>query len=319
MINILICDENGKNKCDSIDNIDMQANNVIWIDCENPTSEEMEKLAKIMKIDMEEIVDSLDIEEHARIEVSDEYISIIYTVPHVSENEMETASFGIFMKNNVVLTIHKIPVKALETFSAMFLKNKHALSKKIAGRRYVLLADILDFINKDYLRILTDIDNRLEELNDEIFRNPQEKHVHEILEHRKTLIYFSRALLANRDVLILIKRGYLPDMEEEDVENFVNLYSDMLQLIDMTSTFKELSNSTMNLYHSSLSNNMNILMKKLSFLATLFVVPTLITGLYGMNFTNMPFLHDPFGFYYSLLAMVLLIIGLTIYLKRNDI
>ncbi|NOX71123.1 MAG: magnesium/cobalt transporter CorA [Candidatus Micrarchaeota archaeon] len=319
MIEIITCNEKGERKCETLQHVNLGTKDIIWIDSENPTAEERKNIASALDLDMEEIMDSLDMEEHARIEVDDDYIYIIYTVPSIEEGEMETASFGIFIKGNIILTLHKKKIQALSKFGAALKRAKNGYLKKLAGRRYLLLANMLDHIDKDYLKALYNIDERLEELNDEIFKDPKEEHVQEIIRHRKTLIYFSRALLANRDVLILVKRGYLPDMIQDDVDNFIDLYSDVLQLIDMNTTFKELSNSAMSLYHSSLSNSMNILMKKLSFLAVLFVVPTLISGIYGMNFTFMPFLHDPMGFYYSLLAMALMIIALTIYLKINDI
>ncbi|MBN2101703.1 MAG: magnesium/cobalt transporter CorA [Candidatus Aenigmarchaeota archaeon] len=319
MIKVASYQETGKKEIDSIQKVDMKSRNVIWIDGENPSIEERNSIAKTLDMDMDYIIDYLDEEEHARVEVEDDYISIIYTVPFIEGTEMETSSFGLFIKQNVVMSIHKTGLKALDTFEKNFDKTKNGFRKKLITNRYFFIYSMLDTINKDYLKTLNQIDDRIEELNAEIFKNPRDDHIQEILRHKKTLVYFSRALLANKEVLMLVKRGYLPNMSEDDIDNFDDLYSDVLQLIDMTSTYKELINNSMNLYHSSISNVMNVTMKKLTVLAVIFVVPTLISGIYGMNFSWMPFISDPFGFYYSLFIMVLLIAGLVIYVRRNDL
>lgn len=319
MIKIISCSENEEGKCDSIETIDMKSSSVIWIDSQNPSPDERIKISKALDIDMDEIMDSLDEEEHARVEADEDYISIIYSVPYLEGGEIETASFGIFIKGNIVLTLHLSNVRALENFERSFTKAKNGLRKKFTENRYFFIYSMLETINRDFLKVLNDIDDKLEELNNSIFSNPGENHIQEIIKHKKTLIYFNRALLANRDVLMLIKRGYLPDMEQEDVDNFIDLYSDTLQLIDMASTFKELSNTTMNLYHSSLSSLMNQNMKKLTILAVIFVVPTLISGIYGMNFEWMPLLSDPYGFFYSLIIMIVLIGLLVLYVRWNDL
>lgn len=319
MIDIVMCNEEGSGKCDTIDKLDKESKNVTWIDSMNPSPEEREKIAKAMDIDMDEILDSLDEEEHARVEVDNDYILIIYTVPFVEDDDMETSSFGIFIKGNTILTLHKNEVGALQVFRRAVMKTRNGYRKKLIGNRYFFLHIMLEYINRDFLKILNNIDDRLEELNEDIFKDPKDEHIQEILKHKKTLIYFSRGLLANREVLMLIKRGYLPEMNQDDVDNFIDLYSDTLQLVDMASTYKELTSSSMNLYHSSLSNSLNVTMKKLTILAVIFVVPTLISGIYGMNFSWMPFITDPLGFYYSLVIMLLLIALLVIYVKRNDL
>ncbi len=308
-----------KKELESIDKINLKSKKVVWIDGENPSVEEKKDISKALGLDMDEIVDYLDREEHARVEVEDDYISIIYTVPLVEDGEMETSSFGIFVKNNVVMTLHKTKVRALTEFEKAFMKTKNGFRKNLESNPYFFVSNMLDIINKDYHKILNPIDNRIEDLNTSIFSDPKEEHMQEILRHKKTLVYFGRALLANKDVLMLIKRGYLPNMRQEDINEFDDLYSDTLQLIDMTSTYKELINSSMNLYHSSLSNAMNTTMKKLTILAVIFVVPTLISGIYGMNFSWMPLLSDPLGFYYSLFIMIVLIVLLALYVKRNDL
>ncbi len=319
MISILVCNEKGKEECNTIEKLDLKSKNIVWLDSENPTPEEREQIAKALDIDMDEIIDSLDQEEHARVEVEDDYVSIIYSVPFIEDGDMETSSFGIFIKNKVVMTLHRNNVRALEKFEKTFMRTKNGFRKKLTSNTYFFISNMIETINKDYLKTLNSIDERIEDLNTAIFSNPKEEHIHEILRHKKTLVYFNRALLANKDVLMLIKRGYLPHMKEEDIDNFDDLYSDVLQLIDMTTTYKELINSTMNLYHSSISNAMNVTMKKLTILAVIFVVPTLISGIYGMNFSWMPLLSDPLGFYYSLIIMVVLIFLLAVYVKRNNL
>ena len=96
MISIVMSHDGERKELKSIDKIDLNSKKVVWIDGENPTAEEKKDISKALGLDMDEIVDYLDREEHARVEVEDHYISIIYTVPFVEDGEKETSSFGIF-------------------------------------------------------------------------------------------------------------------------------------------------------------------------------------------------------------------------------
>jgi magnesium transporter len=94
------------------------------------------------------------------------------------------------------------------------------------------------------------------------------------------------------------------------------VYDHTIQVIDSIETFRDMTNGMVDLYLSNASNRMNAVMKVLTIIATIFIPLTFITGIFGMNFSHMP-LKSVWGFPLSLLAMLIVAIGMLIYFRKK--
>ena len=125
-------------------------------------------------------------------------------------------------------------------------------------------------------------------------------------------------MTADREVISNIERGMAKFINKNNVAKYRPLYDDIIQLIDMETTYREILTGTLDIYMSSVSNNMNVIVKKITAYGSLILVPTLIAGVYGMNFSNMPELDWKYGYYFALCLMLFSIIGLYIYFEKKD-
>jgi magnesium transporter len=140
------------------------------------------------------------------------------------------------------------------------------------------------------------------------------------------LIHIHKALIANRDVISAIEKRYLEEFKDEDLRSFRDLYHDTAQLIDLVSTSRDVLTSILDMYLSSVSNNMNKVVKTLTALSAFVLIPTLIASIYGMNFHggdgahpwNMPELYWQHGYLFALGLIALSFIGTFIYFKKKD-
>ncbi|WP_423793022.1 magnesium/cobalt transporter CorA [Methanocaldococcus indicus] len=301
---------------DDIDNVieidlndDFSKYKLIWMDCYNPKNEELIKMSKKINIPVSDFIDVLDEQEVPRVEENEDFYLVVYKTPlFEDEEEISTTSLGIFLKDNIVITIHKNKIKSIDRIVNIILEKKpKSIFKNVGHFLYVILSEI----TRSYSRILLEFEDRLEILEDKILEGFDKAIIEEILELRKTLIYFHKSLIGNRDVLLLLKRKYLPIITKEDKENFEELYYDTLQLIDMTSTFREFLTSMMDTAISLENIKMNQIMKILTMVTTVFAVPMWITGIFGMNFQYMPLINSPEGFWiiFSIMILFLLTIG----------
>ena len=96
------------------------------------------------------------------------------------------------------------------------------------------------------------------------------------------------------------------------------MYDDITQLIDMETTYRDILTGTLDIYMSAVSNNMNVVVKKMTAYGSLILVPTLISGIYGMNFRHMPELGWGYGYYLALLMMLISVVILYYYFDKND-
>ena len=285
----------------NIDDIDNEYYNVIWVDCYDPSDEELLQLSKNIGIEIEELKIGLDELEVPRVEEEDEYYLIIYKAP-LFEGDITTTSFGIFIKDNIILTIHIDKINSIGKIYSL-LKTKKPKTFLDHGKGFFLYS-LLNQITISYSRIMLNLDDEIDRLEEVLLQHQDKNITTEILQLRKTLVYFHKALVSNKDVLSILKRKYLPITTQDDREHIEDLYYDTLQLIDMETTYRELLVSMMDMGISLENIRMNQIMKILTMITALFAIPMWITGIYGMNFEYMPLLNNPFGFW--------IIFGITI-------
>lgn len=182
------------------------------------------------------------------------------------------------------------------------------------GSDYLLYA-LIDLVIDHYFIVQEKLSERLEELEEEVLTDPAEKHPILIYNLKKEITFMRRVILPLRDIL-----GTLLREDSELVGNQVNVYlrdaqDHVHQLLETLDTYRELADNVLSSYQSSLSNKMNSVMKTLTVFTVIFMPLSFIAGLYGMNFTNMPELNSPYGYYYSLIAMALIALALFFYFK----
>jgi magnesium transporter len=299
----------------TLDEMDKEQYNLIWVDCYDPSNEELISLSKKINIEIEELKLGLDEQEVPRVEEEDEYYLIIYKAP-LFEEDITTTSFGIFIKDNIILTIHTDKINSIGKIYNLLKtkKPKILLDRGIGFFLYVLLNQI----TLSYSRIILNLEDELDRLEDVLLKNQDKNITGEILQLRKTLVYFHKALVSNKDVLSILKRKYLPITTQDDRDHIEDLYYDTLQLIDMETTYRELLVSMMDMSLSLENIRMNQIMKILTMVTTLFAVPVWITGIYGMNFKYMPLLDNPYGFWIVCgISTVIIIILLYVFVKEK--
>ena len=253
-----------------------------WIDATQPTAGEVEELSKLTKIPVDELNMCLDEEERPRLEQTAEYSMIVYRAPHIhketkkqkEETEILTSPIGIFIVKDCVVTVHLHHTRYLEEMieHSTAIEDAPSFAHKIIAQ-----------ITSRYFKIINKLDEDIENLEDEIFATPDKATVQKIFETRKTLLFFHKSLTANREVLVAIEKGYIPQIDKKTREKFRDLYTETIQLIDMASTYREILTGAIDIYRSALSNSTNAIMKTLTVVIAALLLPILLATLYYTN------------------------------------
>ncbi|GAF98229.1 unnamed protein product, partial [marine sediment metagenome] len=191
-------------------------------------------------------------------------------------------------------------------------------AKGISFFTYRLLDEVLDA----YFFVLDKLEEKIDLIEDHVIEKPDKISVRNIFSVKKTLIYFHKALTANREVISSIEKEYVADIDKKNIKRFRALYNDVTQLIDTEGTYRDILTGTLDVYLSSVSNNLNKVMKTLTIGASFILIPTLIASIYGMNFANnsqfnMPELYWQYGYFFALGVMVLSITITYIFFKKK--
>ncbi|MBK6838607.1 MAG: magnesium/cobalt transporter CorA [Bacteroidetes bacterium] len=184
-----------------------------------------------------------------------------------------------------------------------------------------ILYALMDVVLDNYYPILEQLGERLDELQDDLIVNPSREALNRVLQIKRELIVLRRSIWSERDKINDILRSAFPHVTETTKVFLRDSYDHCIQILDLVESYKEVTASLMDVYHSSVSNRLNQVMKVLTIISTIFIPLTFIVGLYGMNFAhlnpktgdplplNMPELYSPYGYLGVCIAMVIIVIG----------
>ncbi len=156
----------------------------------------------------------------------------------------------------------------------------------------------------------------MDDLEDQIFGEFKPESIEEIFRIKKQLLYLRRSITPLRDVFNTLLRREQPLFSRETHVYFQDVFDHIIRVADTIDTLRDLLGSTMDAYLSIQGNRMNMIMKRLTSVATILMSVTLIAGIYGMNFKLMPELNWKYGYVFALSSMVVLGFGLYLYLRK---
>lgn len=287
----------------------------VWVDCENPSRKEMEEIGKAFRIHPLSIEDSLSEHQRAKLEEFPDYSYVVIHALGLTE-KLTATQLNFFLGENFVVTIHRQPLDAV-TETTAFVKSK----PDVLGRGADFLAHALfDALVDDIFPILDHLEDRITRVEDEIFKEggvtvtQSKKVLSDLFRLKKDLLQVRKAVWPQRETMHALITRRFPYIHDEAIPYYRDVYDHLIRITDLLETYRELVTSAMEGYLSVVSNNLNVIMKRLTAITVIIMVPTLIAGIYGMNFEHVPELRATYGFYEALGIMLAAAAGLFAYL-----
>lgn len=266
-----------------------------WLDVIAPDEEELAEIAAATKIQMDFLTAALDEEEKSRIEVEDDQILILVDIPFFRSNkDYDTLPLGIILTEEGVTTI------CLEANGVTADFGPHNSRLFSTFKRTRFLFQILYKSATLYLKYIRIIIKRTDELEIHLRQSMENSELFNLLDLQKSLTYFSTSLRSNSIVLERLVRlrrttQQLIKVYEEDEDLLDDIIIEYKQAVEMVEMYTHILNSMMEVFASIISNNLNLVMKFLASVTIILAIPTLISGLWGMN-VDVPFAGHPWGF-----------------------
>ncbi|MBR1639252.1 MAG: magnesium transporter CorA family protein [Treponema sp.] len=291
-----------KTKKDEIDR-----NMPLWVDARSVTRDETTELQETYKIEQDHILDILDPDELSRIEDGDSYILTIVRVPVYApsaETPYFTVPVGIIIQGKTIITICWTDSEVLKDFGANRVRNVR-LSDFPS-----FIVQILNRANTNFLRYLKEINRRSVSIQNELNLEIENKELMLMLGLEKSLVYFTTSLKSNSMLLQKMSYTKLINFDEDDLDFVEGVSIDNRQAIEMADTYSNILFGVMDTYSSVISNNLNVVMKKLAIINLVMMAPTFVTSFFGMNY-KLPFENLP-GYIPVLIATGLCLISVFI-------
>ena len=267
------------------------------------TPDELEDIARRFEFDPVFLTDSLDLDERARYERDEDIRFILINTPVKNRNgQGENEAYFITVPIGIILTIeHVVTISAFETpVLEKFLENNVRNFDPADEKRFIL--QVLEQNVYHFLSCLKTLNLRRNRIEKELMNSSRNSDLKQLLAIEKSLVYFVNSLNANELLKMKMKRtDFLYINGDEDLTDlFEDIIIDNSQALSMSNVYTNILNGTMDAYSSIISNNLNLVIHRLTVVTVVLMVPTLISSFFGMNIPNgLP--NHPVYFYVTVL------------------
>jgi magnesium transporter len=288
---------------------------LLWVDMESPTPEETNLLADGFGFHPVAVETCREVTSQPLVHAFDDYLFMVIHAVNIQTRGMEvdTLEVDIFWGKQFVLTYHQVPVKSISEMRDRCEKDCERLLSR--GAAFFMHA-VVDKIIDNFTPTLDRIEYLLEELEIQIFRNPTNRLLHELLDLKQTVLYLGRVAGAQRDVVGRIVRGEFGPVTKQAMAYWLEAYDHLLRMVYTVENQRDMITTARETYMSVVTNRTNEVIKVLTIIATVFMPITFIASLYGMNFKFMPEIAWEWG-YPAVMALMVVITAWMVWFFRR--
>lgn len=289
---------------------------ILWVDLYNPTPEELSILEKIFKFHPLAVEDCSKLVELPKVDEFDDYIFIVFhrIFFDFKKEELDMKELDVFLGDNFLVTVHNDPSASVDSMRQR-VKIKPQLMQLGPD---ILMHGILDYAIDKYIPLLEKWDDIIEDLEDRIVAGQTKDIMEEIVHLKRNLLEFKKSIGPQRDILNKLSRRDYPFISDKASIYLKDVYDHIQGSYSELETYRELLSNAFEAYLSVLSNRMNVVIHRLTIIATIFMPLTFITGIYGMNFINMPEVSWQYGYIFALGLMVFVALLMVVFLKKKE-
>jgi magnesium transporter len=248
----------------------------------------------------------------AKIDQYGETLFVVANIVHydAKTNECSFTEMDFFVNEHWVISATEGQNAFADAVKAVFATDPRL------GSAAKLVHRLIDGMVDRYLPVLDTIEDRIEVVEEKAIEHTSAKLLSEIFELKRALIEFRRVGIAMRDMVSQMLRRSEPWIEVEKLY-FQDVYEHLLRALEFTETYRDILTGVLEVHLTAAANRTNDIVKVMTLCATVTLPILLITGYYGMNFDNLPFLHSPYGVYIATGMMIGLAAILLYLFKRT--
>lgn len=296
-------------------------NTVVWVDMDVRTKEDLRQAEliykDIFKFHHLTIEDCREARNQPKVE---EFPDYLFFIVHGIKSKAKTSNFITkeldgYLGRNFVVTNRNEDFRSIDSVKKQIHNNPKVFER---GAPY-LLHQILDRLVDFYMPIVDDFDRSINELEDRVYEMDSGDNaiLEEIMDVRRSVARLKRISTRQLDVLYRISHGEFPQIPEHILPFYRDVHDHLLRISDMAESYRDLVSGLFEIHFSVTANKTNEVMKVLAIFSATMLPMTLLSGIYGMNFDNLPLLHSENGYFYTLGLMVIIFSGLIIYFWRK--
>ena len=283
MISIYVHQNGETNSASQVDPawLDPASEVTLWVDLSTPGPDEGRLLSDVFRFHPLSVEDALSAIHHPKIEA---YPGYLYLILHGidggnRESGFATRDVDFFLGRNYLVTVHDGGSRSIARWKELCDHHEHILREGPAA----LMHRIVDTMVENYRPTVDALEDQIDELEDAAILGSRPHLVREILALKRDLGSLRRVVLPQRDAVGRLARREFPQINDEITYRFRDVYDHFVRLSEEAMLFQDRVTSILDAHLSAVSNRLNVVVKVLTVISTIFLPLTVLTGMWGMN------------------------------------
>ena len=287
----------------------------VWIGLHEPTAEEFAAVTWEFHLHPLAVEDAIHAHQRPKLEAYDETLFVVLkTARYVDAAEIvEIGEVMLFLGDGFVVTVRHGEGSAL----ANLRHHLEADPEQLRRGPVAVLHAVADRVVDDYATVLAGLDIDIEEIEAQVFSDRRHNHAERIYQLKREVLEFRRAVIPLAGPLAELASGRARIARGDMEEYFRDVHDHLLRVTEHIDGLEALLTSALNANLAQVGVRQNEDMRKISAWVAILAVPTMIAGIYGMNFDHMPELGWEYGYPAALGLMAVLCSGLYVSFRRN--
>jgi magnesium transporter len=284
-------------------------NGFYWIDARPEDLEQLQPMFHLHELAVEDCL--AEEEQRPKVEIHEGHYFIVVNSIRFDDEEIFLRAVNTFLGKHFVITVTKQKVNEIRSI-------KPVLWEEEVNSPDHFLYHLADLIVDNYFHVGDRIEERIEKLEEDILVGTKKSHLNEIIGLRSEILWLKKVLGPQKEVIGLLARKDLKLIDGNLQKYFADMYENALKVTESFDTFRDLMSNLREAYQSSLANRANEIMRVFTAVTTIFIPLTFITGVYGMNFEELPGINIPHFEIAVILIMTFLAIAMFIYFRKKE-
>jgi magnesium transporter len=285
-----------------------------WLDLHQPEGAHIELLGEVFGFHPLALEDSAMFDQRPKIDPYDDYaFLVVYGASGDADGLVEVHCFSA---EQYLVTVRHDDCPAFVELQRRYMKRPDTLSDES-----MLVYHVVDGLVDSFFPSLSDMDERIDTLQAEIFSNPREEQLREIFSMKQRLVGVRRVIAPQRDMFAQLVGNVvtIPGISDETTRYFRDVYDHLIRLSEMIDSYRDLLTGVIDVYLSTVANRRDQIMKQLTVLAAIFLPITFITGFFGQNFGYMTshLIGSPTAFVLGTALQIATVLAILGFFKRR--
>ncbi|GIO31491.1 MULTISPECIES: magnesium/cobalt transporter CorA [Paenibacillus] len=280
-----------------------------WIDADVEDLALLQPLFSLHDLAVEDCLS--EEEQRPKLEIYENHYFIVVNSIRFDDEEIFLRALNVFLGRYFIITVTKQKINELRTLKPILWEQEVSTPD-----RFLYL--LVDLVVDNYFTVGDRIEAKIEKLEEDILMHTKKSHLNEIIGLRSEILWLKKVLGPQKDLINTLNKRDLRLIDDQLQKYFSDIYENAVKISETFDTFRDLMGNLREAYQSSIANRANEIMRVFTAITTIFMPLTVITGIYGMNFDNMPETHTSYGYFVVIGIMAVLAVSMLLIFRKKD-